>query len=67
MTANELRDIVNSSDDQCAKLLMRALDCWMDDYIRDEDWLIGIDERDNMAHDVNVFKSELARIFESRS
>lgn len=62
MTPNEIREKVNQLGDPALLLCQRILDCWLDDYLRDEEWLIDVDCHASMAHDVRVFQHELGNL-----
>ena len=43
------------------KLAVEILDCWIE-YLRDEDWWFGPDERHNMTDDIMWFRHRLTEI-----
>ena len=65
MTWNECKRIVEERKDPVELLLVRVLDGWMDDYVRDEDWWIGIDERNNMSSDIVHYRRQLMMLMEN--
>ena len=48
-------------------LLVEALDGIMDEYVRDEDNLIGPDVRDDLSHDILVYRKRLIDIVMARN
>ena len=65
MTWNECRRLVEERKDPVELLLVRVLDGWMDDYVHDEEWWIGLDERNSMSSDIVHYRRQFVMLMES--
>ena len=59
---NAIKEKVRQGGDPSQLLAVEILDGWMDDYVRDEDWLMGPDERSNMSADIRTYRQQLGQI-----
>ena len=61
---NETRELAKGNP--YAELCVRILDGIMDDYAREEDRYIELDVRQDMKHDIGVYRRELALLLEGK-